>query len=104
MSFTSYTWVAHEETKEALRAAETYLAVAVIGGLVMLMGLFILYHELGTLEITALAEAVRSHTLAGESGAVRYRNLFIGASCLLLASAPRPVYSRFTSGFLRPIR
>lgn len=83
MSFTSYTWVAHEETKEALRAAETYLAVAVIGGLVMLMGLFILYRELGTLEITALAEAVRSHTLAGESGAVRYRNLFIGASCLL---------------------
>ena len=64
MSFTSYTWVAHEETKEALRAAETYLAVAVIGGLVMLMGLFILYRELGTLEITALAEAVRSHTLA----------------------------------------
>lgn len=60
--------MAHEETKEALRAAETYLAVAVIGGLVMLMGLFILYRELGTLEITALAEAVRSHTLAGESG------------------------------------
>ena len=32
MSFTSYTWVAHDETPGALRAAETYLAVAVIGG------------------------------------------------------------------------
>ena len=29
MSFTYYTWVAHADTKEALRAAETYLAVAV---------------------------------------------------------------------------
>ncbi len=57
MSFTSYTWVAHEETKEALRAAETYLAVAVVGGLVMLMGLFLLYRELGTLEISALQQA-----------------------------------------------
>ena len=58
MSFTSYMWVAHEENKDALRAAETYLAVAVIGGLVMLMGLFLLYTELGTLEIDMLRAAV----------------------------------------------
>lgn len=51
MSFTSYMWVAHEESSEALRAADTYLAVAVIGGLVMLMGLFLLYNEIGTLNI-----------------------------------------------------
>lgn len=43
MSFTSYAWVAHDEKKESLRAADTYLAVAVIGGLVMLMGLFLYY-------------------------------------------------------------
>ena len=30
MSFTSYVWVAFDEKKESLRAAETYLAVAVI--------------------------------------------------------------------------
>ena len=54
MSFTSYVWVAQEETKEALSAAKTYLAVAVIGGLVMLMGIFLLQHETGTLEIEAL--------------------------------------------------
>ncbi len=54
MSFTSYVWVAHDEKKESLRAAETYLAVAVIGGMVTLMGLFLLYHELGTLRIEDL--------------------------------------------------
>lgn len=57
MSFTSYVWVAFDEKKESLRAAETYLAVAVIGGMVMLMGLFLLYHQLGTLEIDSLRQA-----------------------------------------------
>ena len=54
MSFTSYTWVAHDETPGALRAAETYLAVAIIGGMVMLIGLFLLYVTLGTLRIDEL--------------------------------------------------
>lgn len=54
MSFTSYVWVAQEEDAAALKAAGTYLAVAVIGGLVMLMGLFLLYQELGTLMISDL--------------------------------------------------
>ena len=43
MSFASYVWVAQEENRPSLRAAETYLAVSVIGGLVMLMGIFLLY-------------------------------------------------------------
>lgn len=43
MSFTSYVWVAQDEKPASLRAAGTYLAVAVIGGMVMLMGLFMLY-------------------------------------------------------------
>ena len=57
MSFTSYTWVAHDETPGALRAAETYLAVAVIGGMVMLVGLFLLQTTLGTLTIAQLYDA-----------------------------------------------
>lgn len=57
MSFASYVWVAQDERQESLRAAATYLAVAVIGGLVMLMGLFLLYHQAGTLEIEKLYEA-----------------------------------------------
>lgn len=59
MSFTSYVWVVQEETEQSLRAAATYLAVAVIGGLVMLMGLFLLHHELGTLVIEELLPAAR---------------------------------------------
>ena len=60
MSLTSYVWVAHDEKREALRAAGTYLAVAVIGGLVMLMGIFLLYDVTGTLffdELTGLYSA-----------------------------------------------
>lgn len=44
MSFTSYAWVAQEENRPSLKAAETYLAVAVTGGLVMLMGIFLVYY------------------------------------------------------------
>ncbi len=57
MSFTSYAFVAHDERRESLRAAGTYLAVAVIGGLVMLMGIFLLYSITGTMmfdELTGL--------------------------------------------------
>lgn len=57
MSFTSYVWVAFEENRPCLRAAETYLAVAVIGGMVMLMGLFLLDNRLGTLEFDKLLAA-----------------------------------------------
>lgn len=59
MSFTSYVWVAQDERKEALRAAETYLAVAVISGMALLMGLCLLYTCTGTLEIGKLYEACR---------------------------------------------
>lgn len=65
MSFTSYTWVAHDETPGALRAAETYLAVAIIGGMVMLVGLFILYLTLGTLTISELYHAAEACTNKG---------------------------------------
>ena len=54
MSFTSYTWVLQEETPEAIRAANTYLTVAVLGGLVALMGLFLLQFALGTTKIDLL--------------------------------------------------
>ncbi len=54
MSFASYPWVAQEQTPAALRAAATYLAVAVFGGMVTLMGLFWLYHLAGTLDFEGL--------------------------------------------------
>lgn len=60
MSFASYPWVIQEETEEATRAANTYLAVAVIGGLTALMGLFLLHAELGTLRFSELPAAARA--------------------------------------------
>lgn len=57
MSVSSYVWVAHDETAPSMRAAATYLAVAIIGGLTLLMGLFLLYAQTGTLRIDELYEA-----------------------------------------------
>lgn len=82
MSFTSYVWVAHDEKADSLRAAETYLAVAVTGGLVMLMGLLLLYHETGTLDINELYEICRSIMLGSEHED-RRRILYIAGICLL---------------------
>lgn len=59
MSFTSYVMVVHDEKAGAMAAGETYVAVAVIGGMVMLMGLFLLYHLTGTLAMESLLEASR---------------------------------------------
>lgn len=76
MSFTSYVWVAQEENAPSLRAAETYLAVAVIGGLAMLMGLFLLDHELGTLAMTELLEA--------SAKCENKQTLYAAGACLLV--------------------
>ncbi len=54
MSFTSYVMVIHDETPGAMRAGQTYLAVAVLGGMVMLMGLFLLKDLVGTLSLRDL--------------------------------------------------
>ena len=58
MSLSSYVWVAQEETEEALTIGVMYLAVAVIGGMVLLMGLFLLNQAVGTLKIDELYQAV----------------------------------------------
>lgn len=72
MSMASYVWVAQDEKAESLRAGATYLAVAVIGGLVMLMGLFLLYYQAGTLEISQLYEACHG------------KNVYVAAACLFV--------------------
>ena len=58
MSLSSYAWVVQEESPDALDAGKTYLTIAVLGGLVTLMGLFLLYTATGTLVIAELHEAV----------------------------------------------
>ena len=75
MSFTSYTWVIQEETPGAIRAANTYLAVAVIGGLAALMGIFLVQHHLGT---TAIAELYERAQVCENKGA-----LYAAGGCIL---------------------
>ena len=79
MSFTSYTWVAHDEKPGAMRAAGTYLAVAVIGGLVMLMGIMMLYFKLGTLMINELCAAATVVFEKGEDTGY----MFVAGICIL---------------------
>ncbi len=75
MSFTSWVWVAQTESAGALRAADTYLAMAMIGGLTMLYGLFDLYHHFGTLSLTAL------QALTAQAD---HRSLLLPSLCLLV--------------------
>lgn len=60
MSLSSYVWVAQEETEGALKTGLMYLAVAVIGGMVLLMGIFLLQNAVGTLRMDQLYEAVKA--------------------------------------------
>ncbi len=82
MSFTSYMWVAHDEKKDSLRAAATYLAVAVIGGLVMLMGIFLLYDVTGTLFFDDLIYAYHNCGLLS-SLSTTPAQLWIAGLCML---------------------
>ena len=72
MSLCSYVWVAQDEKPGSLRAGGTYLTVAVIGGLVMLMGIFLLYHQTGTLMISELPAACEG------------KNLYAAAACMFV--------------------
>ena len=76
LSFTSFTWVIHEQTKDAVSAGYTYLFIAVIGGLVLFMGLALLYHETGTLSFTDLRSAA--------DACENRRMIFAAGICILL--------------------
>ena len=76
MSFTSYVWVVQDRNAQALSAGKTYLAIAVFGGMVCLMGLFLLYNETGTLVISEISEIL--------SGNEKSRGIYISAFCMLV--------------------
>ena len=83
MSFTSYTWVAHDEKPGAMKAAGTYLAVAVIGGLVMLMGMMLLYYCTGTLKIDELYPACHMILENWEWGSGSPGMIYAAGICIL---------------------
>ncbi len=80
LSLTSFTWVIHEETAGAIRAAYTYLFIAVIGGLVLFMGLLLMRETCGTLSFRELAAAVETSSKDPSSG----RRIFAAAVCILI--------------------
>lgn len=55
MSFASYPLIIHDEDKKAHSAGKTYIIMATAGGLVLLMGIFILYTYTNTLDIGHLS-------------------------------------------------
>ena len=75
MSLGSYVWVVQEETEGALAAGKTYLTIAVLGGLVTLMGLLLLHHLTGTLvisELRAACAAVENRRADAEPQGIRF--------------------------------
>ncbi|MCT4621241.1 MAG: complex I subunit 5 family protein [Marinisporobacter sp.] len=58
MSFTSYALIIHDQDEYALDAGKIYIGMAIAGGMVLLMGLFLLYEYTGILNISQLGEAV----------------------------------------------
>ncbi len=81
LSLTSFTWVIHEETREAIRAAYTYLFIAVIGGLILFMGLLLLEDTCGTL---AFREVYAAAVRAREENASAGRRILAAGFCILL--------------------
>lgn len=86
MSFTSFVWVIQEEKKEGIHAGNLYLGIAVISGLFMLMGLMLLYHELGTTVMSELAaQAAKKEELARAAGTLmNYERRLLACGCLML--------------------
>ena len=80
MSFASYVLVIHEEKPIPMRAGETYIAVAIIGGMIILMGLFLLHDALGTLKFSELSSVLESYL---ENGGSKGR-IYAGGICILL--------------------
>ena len=99
LSFTSFTWVIHEETPQARSAGYTYLFIAVIGGLVLFMGLLLLNaaeggapdavlffdNAAGVVSGAASAVSAAAPSGAGSAAADAYSSvLFAGGICVLL--------------------
>jgi formate hydrogenlyase subunit 3/multisubunit Na+/H+ antiporter MnhD subunit len=66
MSFSSYPLIIHDENEEAHKAGTTYMAMAVAGGLILLMGIFVLYSKTNSLDIDYIGKVLPT------LGAIKY--------------------------------
>ena len=91
LSLTSFTWVIHEETKGAIRAAYTYLFIAIIGGLILFMGLLLMQATVGTLYFADMRSAIELAATEGlrDSAAAGGANVPVSAAVILSAEACR---------------
>ncbi|CDI49441.1 complex I subunit 5 family protein [Clostridium tetani] len=71
MSLTSYPLIIHDEDEYSHEAGETYIIMAVTGGLVLLMGLFLLFDYTQTLEISLLKNSLAN------LGNIKYAIVFL---------------------------
>ena len=77
MSFVSFPLVIQEETPEAKEAGMSYFAVAVIGGLLILMGIVLVYSQLGTMTFDILHQTI---ALFGDTT----KTMWVGSVLMLL--------------------
>ncbi len=82
MSISSYICVIHDEKKKTLRAGGVYLAVAVIGGLVALMGIFLLYDLIGSLSYEEMRQLCVS--VWNEGDVSQIKQLYFAAGCIVV--------------------
>ncbi|MFN2363121.1 MAG: complex I subunit 5 family protein, partial [Halarsenatibacteraceae bacterium] len=75
MSVTSYILIVHNQDKEALSAAKTYLYMSIIGGLVILLGVFLVFNQAGTMVFTEIADNI---DLSGQMGYIIGFSLLMG--------------------------
>ena len=75
-SFSTYFWFVQEDTADAKNSGRTYLMIEIFGGVVMLIGMILLYHMVGTFVFEEIAVKVNE---------VGYRPVKIAvAVCFLL--------------------
>jgi len=60
MSFASYPLIIHDEDEEAHEAGTTYMSMAVAGGLILLMGIFLTFSYTQTLNISEISKILPS--------------------------------------------
>lgn len=60
MSFASYVMVVHDEEVKTKKAADTYIAVSLFGGMIMLIGIMLVNHQLGTTNFIRMREILQT--------------------------------------------
>lgn len=77
MSFVSFPLVIQDETDEAKEAGASYFTIAIIGGLLILMGMVLVYAQTGSLNYDKLYEMIAAY---GDSTTI----LWVGSLLMLL--------------------